>query len=75
MDCLSLIEAGLDFSGEDIEFISQAEAVERLTQINNELEDLLKDSVSYEEVVDLPAVGIGGAPNAGKISLLNKLLG
>jgi len=75
MDCLSLIEAGLDFSGEDIEFISRSEAVDRLTQIKNELEGLLRGSISYEETVDLPAVGIAGAPNAGKSSLLNKLLG
>jgi tRNA modification GTPase len=75
MDCLSLIEAGLDFSGEDIEFISRPEAVRRLAQIRDRLEQLLAGSISCESLIDLPAVGIAGAPNAGKSSLLNKLLG
>ncbi len=75
MDCLSLIEAGLDFSGEDIEFITKDEAVNRLTGIKTELERLLAGSIRNETLADLPAVGIAGAPGAGKSSLLNKLLG
>ena len=75
IECLSLIEAGLDFSGEDIEFISRPDAVKRLAAIKNRLEQLLAGSISCETLVDLPAVGIAGAPNAGKSSLLNKLLG
>ncbi|MHC4413536.1 MAG: tRNA modification GTPase [Planctomycetota bacterium] len=75
LDCLSLIEAGLDFSGEDIEFITAEEAAGRLAEIKNELEKLLAGSIGYEAVIDMPAVGIAGATNAGKSSLLNRLLG
>jgi tRNA modification GTPase len=75
IECLSLIEAGLDFSGEDIEFISAEQAAERLSRTKHELLELLRSSISFETLVDLPAVGIAGAPNSGKSSLLNKLLG
>ncbi len=75
MDCLSLIEAGLDFSAEDIELETGAEVIERLLGVKEQLEQLLTGSIRYESLIDLPAVGIGGAPNAGKSSLLNRLLG
>jgi tRNA modification GTPase len=75
MDCLSLLEAGLDFSGEDIQFISMSDAVQKLRNIRRQLQELLDNSIYYESVLDMPAIGIAGVPNAGKSSLLNTLLG
>ncbi len=74
MECLGLLEARLDFSGEDIEFKAGTEIVERLIGIKRQLERLLSGSIRYESLMELPAVGIAGATNAGKSSLLNKLL-
>jgi len=75
IETLSLLEAGLDFSQEDIEFISRQQAVKRLSAVQTTLEQLLTGSIRCESVIELPSVGIAGTPNAGKSSLANRLLG
>ena len=75
LDVLSLIEAGMDFSEEDIEFIGSAEAAERVGEVQKKLNALIDQAIHYEEMIDLPSVALAGKANAGKSSLLNVLLG
>ncbi len=75
LDCLSLLEAGLDFSDQTIEFLATDTAIEKLMSIKEQLERLLLENKRLASVIDLPAVGIAGTTNTGKSSLLNRLLG
>ncbi|MFA5424126.1 MAG: GTPase [Phycisphaerae bacterium] len=75
IDCLSLLEAGMDFSEQDIRFVTKDDAIEKISAAKTKLDALLSGSITFEAVMDLPSVGIAGAVNAGKSSLLNALLG
>jgi tRNA modification GTPase len=75
LELLSLIEAGLDFSAEDIEIISRKKASDAAQEILNQLNELLSGSITFEQISNAPTVVIAGAANAGKSSLVNALIG
>lgn len=74
LELMSLIEAGLDFSEEDIEFVTVEQAIAQIELSRQKLIDILTSSVRYEEMIDLMSVGLAGTANVGKSSLVNRLL-
>ena len=63
---LALLEAGIDFSDEDISFLTGADLLANLSTADQLLQRLLEDSIRFERMTHEPTVVLAGRPNAGK---------
>lgn len=75
LDILVHLEALIDFPEEGIEELSLAEAGEKLRGIQGEMEQLYRTGNTGKILREGLVTAITGAPNGGKSSLLNALLG
>lgn len=73
---LALVEAGIDFTDqEDVVAIAPADLERRLEALIGEIGARLSAAGGTERPALLPRVVLAGAPNAGKSTLFNALLG
>jgi tRNA modification GTPase len=71
---VSLLELELDFAEEDVEFANRRTMRQLMTDLHNEIEQLVHSFTVGNAVKNGFPVAIVGCPNAGKSTLLNSLL-
>lgn len=71
---LSRVEAGIDFSEEDISFVSQGDLISGLRNTAHRIQKLLDTAQTGRALRDGIRVVLAGQPNVGKSSLLNSLI-
>lgn len=73
IDLRTWLEAAIDFSDENIDFLKNSEVVNKLLSILNNIREIKKLAQQGTLLQEGLSLAIVGPPNAGKSSLLNKL--
>lgn len=71
---IALLELELDFSEEDLEFVSKTELKQKIQEISSQIEDIISTYTTGKIIRDGLDIVISGKPNSGKSSLFNYLL-
>ena len=72
---LTLLEASIDFSDDDIPLVSNEQVVERVSELRKKTGRCLESYARGHRYRDGATVAIAGVANVGKSRLLNRLLG